>query len=154
MGCMLIFFAAILDLPKGVCGLPILSYKFMDSILQYYGAFSPEVCYTSQCLKATVAEVDFSCLDIRCSSECNECWQSSLASRQSLCWGPPPSMADGGQVLLNHLSQSFTCNHLKTGNQKFVLVAKQSSKLEQPPMWCLRMLWRSGSASRTVFSWG
>ena len=37
---MLIFFAAILDLPKGLCGLPILSYKFMDSILQYYGAFS------------------------------------------------------------------------------------------------------------------
>lgn len=37
---MLIFFAAILDLPKGVRGLPILSYKFMDSILQYYGVFS------------------------------------------------------------------------------------------------------------------
>ena len=40
MGCMLIFFAAILDLPKGVCGLPILSYEFMDSIVHYYGVFS------------------------------------------------------------------------------------------------------------------
>lgn len=37
---MLIFFAAILDLPKGVRELPILSYKFMDSILQCYGVFS------------------------------------------------------------------------------------------------------------------